>query len=57
MLEWVFKLAAAQQKNVTLAQLPEDTSLQRSMKAALLAGKKIGVAHGRLIAPFQSAGG
>ena len=56
-LEWVFKLAAAQQKNVDLARLPEDTSLQRSMKAALLAGKKIGVAHGRLVAPFQSAGG
>lgn len=45
-LEWVFK-----NPNLALAELPEDTSLQRKMKQYLLQGGKVGVAFGRLIEP------
>lgn len=42
-LEWVFK-----RKGNTLQELPEDTSLQKKMKAYLLSGEKVGEAFGRL---------
>ena len=40
-MEWVFKNAKCD-----LQDLPEDTSLQRNIKAALLKGEKIGIAFG-----------
>lgn len=42
-LEWVFK-----RKDLPLKELPEDTSLQRKMKAYLLAGGKVGEAYGEM---------
>ena len=51
-LQWVFKLIGEQQKNVDLSALPEDTSLQRRMKAYLLEGGKIGTAAGFLARDF-----
>lgn len=45
-LEWVFK-----NTRVSLAELPEDTSLQRNMKQYLLQGGKVGIAFGKLIEP------
>ena len=45
-LEWVYKLAAGQQKSAELENLREDTSLQRRMKDFLLAGGKVGIAGG-----------
>ena len=45
-LEWVFKLTEAQQKRTSLKDLPEDTSLQRSLKAFLLEGGRTGTARG-----------
>lgn len=42
-LEWVFK-----RKDLPLRDLPEETSLQRKMKAYLLAGGKVGEAYGEL---------
>lgn len=53
-LEWVFKLANRQQEDVCLLELPEETSLQRNMKAHLLKGGKIGVARGILTRYFQA---
>lgn len=40
-LEWVFK-----RRDLPLEKLPENTSLQRSMKACLLSGGKVGEAFG-----------
>lgn len=51
-LEWVFRLTQGQQKTTPLEALPEGTCLQRSMKAFLLSGGKVGVAQGRLVRPF-----
>lgn len=42
-LEWVFK-----RKDLLLEELPEETSLQRKMKAYLLNGGKIGEAYGEI---------
>ena len=53
-LYWVYHLSAAQQEAIPLEQLPEETTLQRSMKAFLLAGGKIGEAAGELVRPFQA---
>lgn len=44
-LEWLFRVG----KNTPLEQLPEETSLQRSVKQVLLSGGKIGIAYGTLI--------
>ncbi len=52
-LEWVFKIPGAKVEKAVLADLPEDTSLQRSMKKHLLAGGKVGVACGILKRTFQ----
>lgn len=51
-LEWVFRLTKGQQKTTPLEALPEETCLQRSMKAFLLSGGRVGVAQGRLVRPF-----
>lgn len=51
-LEWVFRLTEEQQKTTPLEALPEGTCLQRSMKAFLLSGGRVGVAQGRLVRPF-----
>lgn len=51
-LEWVFRLTQGQQKTTPLEALPEGTCLQRSMKAFLLSGGRVGVAQGRLVRPF-----
>lgn len=51
-LEWVFRLTEEQQKTTPLEALPEGTCLQRSMKAFLRSGGKVGVAQGRLVRPF-----
>lgn len=48
-LEWVFHLTKEQQKSLPLSELPEDTSLQKKMKALLLAGGKVGTASGIFI--------
>lgn len=42
-LEWVFK-----RKDLLLEELPEETSLQRKMKAYVLQGGKIGEAYGEI---------
>lgn len=47
-LEWVFKLRPAQQERTRLEDLPENTSLQRSMKRYVLGGGKVGVVVGTL---------
>ncbi len=52
-LEWVFHVAESQRKGLDLSALPEDTSLQRKMKALLLAGRKPGAAYGVLVRPFR----
>ena len=51
---WVYKLTREQQSSLPLEQLPEETTLQRNMKAFLLQGGKVGVAAGRLARPFQA---
>lgn len=43
-LTWVYK-----RPDIPLADLPEDTSLQRNLKKYLLAGRKVGEAAGRLL--------
>ena len=49
-LTWVYK-----RPDIPLADLPEDTSLQRNLKKHLLAGRKVGEAAGRLLpCAFQS---
>lgn len=52
-LEWVFRLTDAQQKETALEDLPENTSLQRSMKAFLLSGGRVGAARGWLSSAFS----
>ena len=52
-LEWVFHIAEGQRAGMDPAALPETTSLQRRMKAALLAGEKPGSARGRLVRVFD----
>ncbi len=51
-LQWVFGLTGAQKAAARLEDLPEDTTLRRSMKARLLAGGKVGDATGVLARPF-----
>src|SRR5699024_8014369 len=43
-LTWVYK-----RPDIPVADLPEDTSLQRNLKKYLLAGGKVGEAKGRLL--------
>ncbi|MBQ7486134.1 MAG: hypothetical protein IJT77_01420, partial [Clostridia bacterium] len=50
---WVFNRTAIQQKDMELADLPEDTALQRARKALLLAGKAPGTAEGVLVRAFK----
>ena len=52
-LEWVFSVAEGQRESVKMEDLPENTSLQRKMKAMLLAGKKPGSARGTLARTFR----
>lgn len=52
-LEWVYCLTEAQQKQTPLEALPEDTTLQRNMKTYLLSGGKVGTARGRLKRNFH----
>ena len=52
-LEWVFHVAGGQREGLDLSALPEETSLQRKMKALLLAGRKPGAAYGVLARPFR----
>ena len=47
-LEWVFQIAGGQRDNVQISKLPENTHLQKAMKAYVLQGGKIGVAQGVL---------
>lgn len=51
-LEWVFYVAEGQRASLDLNALPEDTTLQRQMKADLLSGGKPGSARGRLVRNF-----
>ena len=51
-LEWVFHIAEGQRPVMDYSRLPEDTSLQRSMKSLLLRGNKPGSASGILARPF-----
>lgn len=53
-LQWVFGLAEAQKAGARLEELPEDTALQRSMKAFMRAGGRVGIAEGVLARPFQA---
>ena len=48
-LEWVFYVAEGQREGMDISRLPEDTSLQRKMKAMLMEGRKPGAAKGVLI--------
>ena len=48
-LEWVFYVAEGQREGLDISRLPEDTSLQRKMKAMLMEGRKPGAAKGVLI--------
>ena len=52
-LELVFSVAEGQRESVKTEDLPENTSLQRKMKAMLLAGKKPGSARGTLARTFR----
>ena len=51
-LEWVFHVAQGQREGLDFTKLPEDTSLQRKMKALLLSGRKPGAGEGVLKRPF-----
>ena len=48
-LEWVFYVAEGQRKELDISRLPEDTSLQRKMKAMIMKGRKPGAAKGVLL--------
>lgn len=52
-LEWVFRLTESQQETTAWEDLPEETGLQRSMKAFLLSGGQVGTAKGCLSWPFR----
>ena len=51
-LEWVFHVAECQRAALDPVRLPEDTSLQRKMKADILAGGITGSARGTLVREF-----
>lgn len=48
-LEWVFYVAEGQRKELDISRLPEDTSLQRKMKAMIMKGGKPGAGKGILL--------
>ena len=48
-LEWVFYVAEGQRKELNISRLPEDTSLQRKMKAMIMKGRKPGAGKGVLL--------
>ena len=52
-LQWLFRVPAEAQKSVDFSALPEETRLQRSVKQALLEGRRIGSARGVLIEDFS----
>lgn len=52
-LEWVFKVAGGQRKTVQLSRLPEDTGLQKKMKAYVISGGKVGIGTGIFTGTFQ----
>lgn len=52
-LEWVFRVAQGQRAALKTEDLPEETSLQRSMKAMILRGRMPGNARGRLARAFR----
>ncbi len=52
-MEWVFYVTEKQRGSVQIEDLPENTSLQRKMKAMLQAGKKPGSAGGTLAREFR----
>ena len=52
-LQWLFRVPAEAQKSVDFSTLPEETRLQRSVKQALLEGRRIGSARGVLIEDFS----
>ena len=52
-LEWVFNLTGAQQKDADLSALPEDTSLRRKVKELMLMGGHVGVGRGVLARAFR----
>ncbi|WP_044914475.1 acyltransferase domain-containing protein [Butyrivibrio sp. WCE2006] len=51
-IEWVFKIPSSGIGNVSISDLPENTTLQRNMKEYLLRGKKVGIAYGILVRDF-----
>ena len=51
-LEWVFRVAQGQREGLDMTKLPEETSLQKRMKALLLSGRKPGAGEGILVRPF-----
>ena len=51
-LEWVFYVAEGQREGLDIRGLPENTSLQRKMKAMMLKGRKPGAAAGELKRQF-----
>ena len=51
-LEWVFHVAGGQMKNISLLNLPGNTSLQKNMKKLLLEGGHVGNASGVLARSF-----
>ena len=52
-LEWVFRVAQGQRAALKTEDLPEETSLQRSMKAMILRGRMPGNARGTLARAFR----
>ena len=48
-LEWVFYVAEGQRKELDISRLPENTSLQRKMKAMIMKGGKPGAGKGVLL--------
>ena len=52
-IQWVFHLTKEQQKKMDVSSLPEETQLQKQMKAVLLEGRAPGTADGKLVRPFE----
>jgi hypothetical protein len=52
-IQWVFHLTKEQQKKMDVSSLPEETQLQKQMKAVLLEGRAPGSADGKLVRPFE----
>ena len=50
---WVFQMTGRQKKEAVFSELPEKTTLQRNLKALLLAGRQAGAAEGVLARAFQ----